>query len=137
MTEVFFYGLFMDQDVLLSRGLHPTNPRRGFVDGLGLRIGQRATLLHVRDERAHGVVMELSAEEARALYSEQSVADYVPEQVTVALDDGSRITATCYCLPEHLLSGSNQAYAKALAQVAAKCGLPAPYVEQIRSIGGG
>ena len=124
----------MDQDLLLEKGLHPSNPRRGFVDGLGLKIGQRATLLHTQDERAYGIVMGLSAEEADKLYLDESVSDYIPEQVEVALDDGSRIEATCYNLPKHLLSGSNCAYAKSLVQVATKCGLPEQYIEQIRSI---
>lgn len=134
MKDFFFYGLFMDRDLLAGKGLHPSNPRRGFVDGLGLRIGQRATLLRAPDERAYGIVMGLSAREADTLYSEGSVSDYVPEQVEVMLEDGSRIEATCYNLPERLLAGSNRAYAESLVRAATKCGLPEHYVERIRSI---
>ena len=135
MIDIFFYGLFMDQDLLLDKGLNPSNPRQGFVDEFGLRIGQRATLLRTQGEQAYGVVMGLSSEETEALYSEESVSDYIPEQVNVTLLDGTQIEATCYNLPEHLLSGSNRSYADALVQVAAKCGLPDKYIEQIKQIG--
>ena len=132
MIDVFFYGLFMDQDLLLEKGLNPSNPRQGYVNGLGLRIGNRATLVHNQDERAYGMVMRLSNDEITALYSEKSVSDYMPEQVVVTLDSGVHLDATCYNLPEHLLSGSNRVYAKSLVQVAIKCGLPKDYVEMIK-----
>ena len=135
MQEIFFYGLFMDQDLLTPKGLNPSNPRKGYVAGLGLRIGKRATLVRAEGEKAYGMVMRLSAEEATALYSEESVSVYIPERVVVTLNSGDCLEATCYNLPEHLLSGSNLAYAKSLVQVAIKCGLPESYVDVIRQFG--
>lgn len=132
MQEIFFYGLFMDQDLLAEKGLSPSNPRQGYVSGLGLRIGNRATLVPAESEKAYGMVMSLSADESTALYSEESVADYVPEQVVVTLTRGEQLEATCYNLPEHLLSGSNREYAKSLVQVAMKCRLPEDYVDVIK-----
>jgi hypothetical protein len=132
MIEVFFYGLFMDQDLLVEKGLNPSNPRKGYVAGMGLRIGRRATLVHAQEERAYGIVMQLSEDESTALYSEESVSDYIPEQVVVTLNNGDRLSATCYNLPGHLLSGSNLAYAKSLVQVAIKCGLPQDYIDVIK-----
>ena len=132
MQEIFFYGLFMDQDLLTKKGLSPSNPRKGYVAGLGLRIGERATLVRAQNEKAYGIVMRLSAEESTALYSEESVSDYIPEQVVVTLNSGDRLLAICYNLPEHLLSGSNLAYAESLVQVAIKCGLPQDYVDVIK-----
>lgn len=43
--DVFFYGLFMEVAVLRKIGLTPVNPRRAYVEGFALRIGQRATLV--------------------------------------------------------------------------------------------
>jgi hypothetical protein len=132
MIVVFFYGLFMDQDLLVEKGLNPSNPRKGYVAGMGLRIGRRATLVHAREERAYGIVMQLSEDESTALYSEESVSDYIPEQVVVTLNDGVQLEATCYNLPEHLLSGSNREYAKSLIQVAIKTGLPKSHIDAIK-----
>ena len=125
----------MDQDLLVEKGLNPANPRKGYVAGMGLRIGRRATLVHAQEEKAYGIVMQLSEDESTALYSEESVSDYVPEQVVVTLNNGGHLEATCYNLPEQLLSGRNVAYAKSLVQVAIKCGLPEGYVDIIRQFG--
>ena len=43
--DVFFYGLFMDVDLLRENGVVPKNPRRGFAPNFALCIGQRATLV--------------------------------------------------------------------------------------------
>jgi hypothetical protein len=50
--HVFFYGLFMDVDLLRSKGAQPENPRLASVSGFALRIGQRATLHATFDYRA-------------------------------------------------------------------------------------
>ncbi len=36
--RVFFYGLFMDVDVLRAKDIHPANPRRGSVPGFSLAL---------------------------------------------------------------------------------------------------
>ena len=43
-ADVFFYGLFMDEELLRGKGLNPKNAEPASVDGLALRIGQRAAL---------------------------------------------------------------------------------------------
>jgi hypothetical protein len=37
--DVFFYGLFMDADLLRSKGVHPENVRQACAPGFALRIG--------------------------------------------------------------------------------------------------
>ena len=78
---VFFYGLFMDESLLAAKGVRPTESTIGYVDGFGLHIGKRATLLSEANSRAYGVLMKITSEEVAALYSEQSVADYIAEPV--------------------------------------------------------
>ncbi len=58
---VFFYGLFMDESLLASKGVRPTEPTIGYVDGYGLRIGKRATLLPEANSRAYGVLMKIAS----------------------------------------------------------------------------
>jgi hypothetical protein len=43
-VSVFFYGLFMDPELLRGKGLQPENDRRACVRGMRLRIGKRAAL---------------------------------------------------------------------------------------------
>ena len=133
--KVFFYGLFMDEDLLAKKGISPRETIVGHLDGFCLRIGERATLLRSAGARAYGVVMEISPGEAKGLYAESSVADYVPEPVTVELIDGSEVEASCYNLPAHKITGTNKGYAVALWEVASKLGLPEPYLDEIRQAG--
>ena len=131
-VTVFFYGLFMDRSVLASKGIVPSRARLGYVEGYALRIGRRATLLEAEARRAYGVVMTLRAEEATALYADESVADYVSEPVMVVHSDGTTTPAVCYSLPADKLSGTNPEYARSLLALAEKLGLPEGYREEIR-----
>ncbi len=130
---VFFYGLFMDESILASKGIRPTDPTIGYVDGYGLRIGKRATLLPEANSRAYGVLMKIALEDAAALYSEQSVADYVAEPVVVTLPRDIQVSAVCYNLPATKLVGTNPEYAATLLALASKLGLPDSYLSQIRN----
>lgn len=130
---VFFYGLFMDESLLASKGVRPTKATIGYVDGFGLHIGKRATLLPEANSRAYGVLMKIPSEDAVALYSESSVADYVAEPVVVKLPGNTQVSAVCYNLPAARLTGTNPEYAAALLTLATKLGLPDSYLEHIRS----
>jgi len=40
-ADVFFYGLFMDEELLHAKGVKPESAEHAAVDGFALRIGQR------------------------------------------------------------------------------------------------
>ncbi len=130
---VFFYGLFMDADLLRTKGAHPVNVRPACVSGFALRIGQRATLLEIPNARAYGILMELTHDEIELLYSEASVRAYHPEAVLAELTDSSQVPALCFNLlvppgPEEV----NAEYATKLRDLARGLGLPSDYVEAIQ-----
>jgi len=122
----------MDDDLLKSKGIEPSEVSVGFVDGYGLRIGERATLVRCPGSQAYGVVMDISPDEAKELYAEESVADYLPEPVTVECLDGTQVEATCYNLPGDKLTGANKGYADLLLDVAVRLDFPESYLDQIR-----
>jgi hypothetical protein len=130
--RVFFYGLFMDVGLLSRRGIEPSEFEIGFVDGYGLRIGKRATLVRCPESRAYGALMDIAASEAAALYAEESVADYVPEAVIVELTDGTRVEASCYNLSGDDVTKVDSEYADSLLELATRLGLPGSYLDQIR-----
>jgi hypothetical protein len=76
--------------------------------------------------------MTLRAADVRALYSDESVADYVSESVSVVLPNGTVESAVCYNLPKRNLEGANPEYANSLLILAGKLGLPDNYLQQIR-----
>ena len=130
--KVFFYGLFMDESLLASKGIHPGASRIAYVDGFSLQIGERATLVPDAACRAHGVLMEIAAEDIDRLYAEPGVADYIAQPVVVTLSGGIREPADCYNLPAEKLEGANAEYAAALLALATKLGLPDEYLGHIR-----
>jgi hypothetical protein len=131
--NVFFYGLFMDVEILRAKGLDPVNGGQACVSGMALQIGQRATLTPDPTKCVYGLVMGLSHAEVEQLYSEPSVAAYRPEAVIAQLMDGSCIPALCFNLPpsnEPVVA--NPEYAEKLRRVAGRLGLPVDYVTSIR-----
>lgn len=131
--NVFFYGLFMDAELLRSKGAAPLNLRRARVPGFALRIGQRATLLPVTGGSAYGVLMELTHAQIDHLYSEPSVRAYRPEAVLAELDDGTRVPALCFNLTDSPKPEErNSEYAAKLRDLANRIGLPSDYVAGIQ-----
>jgi len=129
----FFYGLFMDSDVLKSSGVHAANPRRAYVDGYALRIGKRATLVASAGARAYGVVFSLTDDEYARLYGVPGLEEYQPETIRVQVLEGDVVLAACYNLREAPRSGeANHEYAARLREVLRKLDFPAEYVDSIQ-----
>ncbi len=131
MESVFFYGLFMDLKLLKEKGFNPSNPVLAYVEGYGIRIGERASLVESENECAYGIIMSLDSDELEALYGEESVLDYVPEILIATISSNEEIEVTTYNLPREKLKGKNKDYAKSLAILAKKIGFPSEYIEEI------
>ena len=86
--------------------------------------------------RAYGVVMTITPSEANALYSENSVRDYVAAPVLATLTDETEIDAICYNLPADKISGANNEYARQLLKLAAQFDFPETYLDQIQQAAG-
>lgn len=131
-ADVFFYGLFMDQDILRAKGLAPENPELASVPGFALRIGRRAALVPDRAGRVHGVIMSLTRDELERLYAEPSLRVYRPEAVLAHLAGGGLTAALCYNLPEPPSPTEHDSdYAAKLREVARKVGLPEEYIASL------
>jgi hypothetical protein len=132
-ADVFFYGLFMDPDLLRAEGYAPENVELASAPGFALRIGARATLMVDPASRAYGTVMSLTPAELERLYSAPDLQAYQPETVLVHPAGGGVIAALCYRLPEPpILGDRNPDYAAKLHRVAQKMGLPLEYVASLK-----
>jgi hypothetical protein len=131
--DVFFYGLFMDRQLLEGKGIQPGEARLAAVPGFKLCIGLRAALVPTEGEEAHGVLMQLSHADLATLYSDPGVQAYRPEPVLAITADGARLAALCYNLPEPPGPDERNAeYAAKLRALAQRIGLPPHYIESIR-----
>jgi Gamma-glutamyl cyclotransferase, AIG2-like len=131
--DVFFYGLFMDEELLRDKGVQPSSLRAASLKGFQLRIGQRATLVPSETECVYGIVASLSHREVDQLYSDPSLRGYRPEAVSATLPDGETVPALCFNLivppaaEEH-----NPEYASRLRALAERLPLPAEYIKTIQ-----
>ena len=131
--DVFFYGLFMDADLLREQGLQPGKSRLARLDDYALVIADRATLVPRPGAQVYGVVMDLTQAELTQLYAEPSVADYRPEAVLLQMDDGNTVAALCYNLEiEEQGTETNHSYATKLHALARRLGLPQSYQEVLQ-----
>ena len=123
----------MDEELLRAKGLDVEHAELAAVDGLALRIGQRAALAPTPGGRVHGVVFSLMLSELDRLYSDPSVQAYRPQAVLAQLASGGVIAALCYNLPQPPSpTERNPEYAAKLRAIAQKVGLPAEYVASIQ-----
>jgi len=121
----------MDCELLESKGFSPSNPELVRLEGYGLRIGERATLVKSEHETAFGLVMDMPVDQLNQLYGADSVADYEPESVIVQNVNNEAINCVVYNLPAEKIRGCNEAYAQSLKTVAQKTGLSADYIREI------
>lgn len=131
-VDAFFYGLFMDVEVLRQSGAKPANPRRAYVAEFALRVGQRATLVPSPGARAYGMLIALTHAELERLYTAPGLEHYRPEAVLAQPIEGIAVPALCYNLlqaPE--AHERNPDYALRLKSVLTKLGFPEDYVASI------
>jgi hypothetical protein len=130
--DVFFYGLFMDEDVLRQAGAMPLNARRARVADYTLRIGQRATLVPEQGARAYGMLIALTHGELDRLYGAPGLEGYRPEAVIAYTFEEQAVPSLCYNLvQEPSPEERNPDYAARLKSVLEQLGFAADYVESI------
>jgi hypothetical protein len=130
--DVFFYGLFMDVEVLRGSGAAPGNPRRAFVEDFALRIGQRATLVPSSGFRAYGMLFALTHPELDRLYAAPGLDAYRPEAVLVRTLEGVTTPALCYNLCEPPRPEErNPEYAARLQEALRALDFPPDYIASV------
>ncbi len=127
LHSVFFYGLYMDPDILRDKGVEPRDPEKARVDGYRLRVGRMATLLRDDGASAHGMVYRLTYPEIESLYRGAGLDAYITEAVLVATLDGVVSPALCCNLRVPPAGDEeNPDYLRRLVSVMQKLGLPNP-----------
>ncbi len=128
----FFYGLFMDSDILRESQVVAVSPRRAYVDGYVLCIGRRATLVPTPGARVYGMVFALTHDELEKLYTAPGLEHYRPEAILAHSMEGEILPAFCYNLRD--AQGHDEAnteYAARLRAVLSKLEFPPEYVASI------
>ena len=128
----FFYGLFMDSNILRESQVVAASPRRAYVAGYELRIGRRATLVPTPGARAYGMVFALTHDELESLYAAPGLEQYRPEAILAHSLEGETMPALCYNLRE--APGPDEANAEYAARLRAVLGeleFPPDYIASV------
>jgi len=127
----------MDSSLLEDMGFRPKLVGTAKLNDYQIHIADRATLIPTAGSISYGVLMELSGEEASALYSRPEVSGYQAEPINVnLLEDASIQRSMCYILPREALgSDINTEYAKKLAALVEELGFPSSYAHDISRFG--
>ncbi|MCP5382082.1 MAG: gamma-glutamylcyclotransferase [Kordiimonadaceae bacterium] len=134
--KVFYYGLFMDPDLLKQQGLNPDKHVIARLDNFQLLLGERATMIPMLGSEVWGTVMSLNEQEIKKLYSPPSVADYKPLKIECYTENGDKLNASTYILPEGypLSPPKNADYAKKLLTICKKLNIPPFYCNHISAM---
>jgi Gamma-glutamyl cyclotransferase, AIG2-like len=126
--DIFFYGLFMDEEVLRAKGIEPRERRRAVVPGYRLKIGQRATLVPYFLGQAYGMVFALTDREIESLYSESGLEKYRPQSVMAFFENGSVANVTAFVLDDKQSPEEpNNEYVDKLRRILSKLGFPSDF----------
>ena len=127
LNKVFFYGLYMDPEILKARGVEPRNPHKAVATGYRLRVGKMATLLKEKNAKAYGIVYELTHDDVNALYWGAGLDAYVAEALVVELEGGEQaIVLCCNLLEPPKEDESNPKYLDKLILCMEQLGVPVP-----------
>ena len=134
MVTAFFYGLFLDPEILVKLGYTPNNVQIAKLNNYQLIIGERANLIRSDSNHVWGNLIDLSQNDINALYSEKSVADYKKQTVScIAQRDNKTVTADVYILPEGyaMKPAENSDYTKKLYSICQKYNFPDDYLNHL------
>jgi len=132
----FFYGSYMNLDVLRDVGLVAERHEAARLDGWDIRIAPRANLVRSDEHVVWGLVATATHRELDQLYAHaRDVLGelYLPEAVLVRTAAGDHRPALCYICPEMAPRPAEAAYVERIVAGALALGAPDAYIARLRS----
>jgi hypothetical protein len=140
MTEsrvaVFFYGSYMNRNVLDEIGLTPGVWEPASLPGFEIRIAPRANLIRAADQVVFGVLATATHAELERLYAHaRDVLGevYRPEAVLVHTRGGDWRPALCYVASQMAEQSADPAYVERILKPARELGFPPWYLARLAS----
>ena len=132
----FFYGSYINLDMLKEVGLVPKQWEVARLSGYDIRIEPRANLIRADQHCVYGIVATATHAELDRLYAHAKDVlgeIYLPEAVLVETMDGKWRPALCYLAPAMETRPAANDYIDRIAGPARKYGFPDSYVRRIES----
>lgn len=132
----FFYGSYMNFDVLKEVDLMPERWEVAKLYGFDIRIQPRANLIRSDQHCVYGIIAAVTHEELQHLYAHaQGVLGevYLPEAVLIETLDGKWLPALCYICPEMQPRPAAEDYLDRIIKPAKALGFPQWYIARLES----
>jgi hypothetical protein len=136
LVWVFFYGSYINTDVLREVNLVPASVVVAKVSGFDIRIAPRANIVRSPRDCVYGILATATHQELGRLYAHAKDVlgeTYLPEAILAEAADGTWRPAMTYICPAMLSRPAERAYVERIAGPARRLGFPTWYVERIES----
>jgi len=133
---VFFYGSYMNRDVLAEIGIKLEDLEVARLAGWHIQIHPRANVVRAETSSVHGILTRATHDELTRLYAHAKDVlgeVYLPEAVVVETRLGTWRPALCYVCPEMAPRPPDPAYVDRIVDAACEHGLPADYVARLEA----
>jgi hypothetical protein len=132
----FFYGSFINLDVLRILGVAPEKYEAARLSGFDIRIRPLANLIRSDRDCVFGIVALVSHDELRRLYDyakSELGTIYLPESVLVETFDGKWRAALCYIAPRMEPRTPSNEYVERIVEPAKHYGFPDWYIARLEA----
>ena len=133
---VFFYGSYMNLDVLREVSCVPDQWERARLPGFDIVIQPRANLVRAEQHCVYGIVAAATHQDLSRLYTHARDVlgeTYLPEAVLTETLDGKWRAALCYIAPDMEPRPAASDYVDRIVEPARALGFPDWYVERLES----
>jgi hypothetical protein len=135
-VSVFFYGSYMNLDVLREVDLIPGDCEVATLSGFDVSVRPRANLVVSDQHLVYGIVTTATHPELRRLYDHAKDVlgeTYLPQAVLVQGTGGQWRPALCYIAPEMPARPATRDYVDRILKPAREFGFPRWYIARLES----
>ena len=124
LLDVFFYGLYMDPEILKAKNVEPRNPRIAKAENYRFQIGPKVTLLRKEGAVANGMLYSLTHSELHSLYWGIGLTEYGAEAIEVISSEIKSAALTCNLISPPAETEKNPEYTTKLLEVMKRLKIP-------------
>jgi hypothetical protein len=135
----FFYGSFMNPDVLANAEVRPTEAQMGRLDGWDIKIAPRATLVPSEGRSVFGILAKVTHADLEKLYTKDwfGFGTYLPEAVLVEDSAEQLVPALSYIAWEMEGGSPTHEYISNVVTAARQFRFPEWYIDRLKSFAPG
>ena len=135
MVAGFFYGLYMDPEMLKALGYRPEGAVQACLKEYRLDLQGAAKVIPQKNSEVWGNILHLPEEDLAKMYGSETTKAYQPELLEVFGKDGEACPLTVYNLPPSPEAPFNFEYLNKLLPLAERLNLPPDYQAFLKELG--